>query len=86
VLALEAGPYGVTVNCISPGAIRHRPGSENDPVPSHIPVGRAGNPDDVASLVLYLASDQARYMSGANLTLDGGATAGRQRVRPGEGR
>jgi NAD(P)-dependent dehydrogenase (short-subunit alcohol dehydrogenase family) len=79
VLALEAGPYGVTVNCIAPGTIRHRPGSENKSA-SHIPIGRAGTPADVARLVSYLASDAAGYISGTTITLDGGATAGRLRV------
>ena len=79
VLALEGGPYGVTANCISPGSIRHGPGSEDAQAPANIPIGRVGTVDDVASLVLYLASDEARYMTGATLVLDGGATAGRVR-------
>jgi 3-oxoacyl-[acyl-carrier protein] reductase len=78
VLALEAGPLGVTVNCIEPGTIRHRPGS--DLSAAHIPIGRAGTPADVAALVSFLASDAAGYMNGAVITLDGGATAGRARV------
>jgi NAD(P)-dependent dehydrogenase (short-subunit alcohol dehydrogenase family) len=79
VLALEAGPYGITVNCIEPGTIRHRPGTENESA-SHIPIGRAGTVTDVAKLVSYLASDAASYMTGSVITLDGGATAGRVRV------
>ena len=79
VLALEAGPFGVTANCICPGSIQHR--TERPGSASHIPVGRAGTIDDVASLVIYLASAEARYMTGATLVLDGGATAGRQRGR-----
>jgi 3-oxoacyl-[acyl-carrier protein] reductase len=79
VLALEAGPFGVTANCICPGSIQHR--TEGTGSAAHIPVGRAGTIDDVASLVMYLASAEARYMTGAILVLDGGATAGRQRVR-----
>lgn len=78
-LALEVGAYGITVNCISPGAIRIRDVSDSRQGQTHIPVGRSGTPEEVASLVLYLASEQARYMTGANLILDGGATAGRQR-------
>jgi NAD(P)-dependent dehydrogenase (short-subunit alcohol dehydrogenase family) len=83
VLALEAGPHGVTVNCIAPGTIRHRPSIKDEgdsTTPSHIPIGRAGTPADVAQLVSYLASDAAGYMTGAVITLDGGATAGRSRV------
>jgi len=79
VLALEAGPFGVTANCICPGSIQHR--TEGRGSAAHIPVGRTGTIDDVASLVIYLASAEARYMTGATLVLDGGATAGRQRGR-----
>src|SRR5690349_14435825 len=80
VLALEAGPLGITVDCIAPGSIQHRPAQLANPSPpSNIPVGRHGNLDDVAHLVSYLASDAAGYMNGAMITLDGGATAGRVR-------
>ena len=78
VLALEAGPFGITVNCIAPGSIRHR--AEAGGNTAHIPVGRGGAIDDVASLVSYLASAEASYMTGATLVLDGGATAGRKRA------
>jgi 3-oxoacyl-[acyl-carrier protein] reductase len=78
-LALEVGPYGITVNCIAPGTIRHRPGSEDMPA-THIPLGHAGSAADVAALVSYLASDAARYITGTTIVVDGGATAGRARV------
>jgi NAD(P)-dependent dehydrogenase (short-subunit alcohol dehydrogenase family) len=77
VLALEAGPYGIRVNCISAGSIVHRAGTRRDAKPSYIPVGRFGTADDVAGLVVYLASDAASYVNGAELVIDGGATAGR---------
>jgi meso-butanediol dehydrogenase/(S,S)-butanediol dehydrogenase/diacetyl reductase len=80
-LALEAGPHGITVNCICPGTIRHRDQPGDERVPTHIPIGRSGKPADVADLVSYLASDKAGYMNGAVIVLDGGATAGRSRVR-----
>lgn len=83
VLALEAGPCGVTVNCICPGAIRHGPRPEGEAAPSHIPIGRAGTPADVSHLVSYLASDAARYLTGSVIVLDGGATAGRIRADKG---
>lgn len=79
VLALEAGPFGINVNCIEPGTIRHRPGSAGESA-AHIPIGRAGTVSDVANLVSYLASDAAGYMTGSVITLDGGATAGRVRT------
>ena len=81
VLALEAGPYGVTANCICPGSIRTRvsPGESIEDFPAHIPIGRYGKPADVAHLVSYLASDAASYVTGSVIVLDGGATAGRSR-------
>ena len=79
VLAMEFGPLGIRVNCIAPGSIdRYGTGDLSS---SHIPIGRAGDPHDVASLVSYLASDEASYLNGAVIVLDGGATAGR--TRPG---
>lgn len=81
VLAIEAGPLGIRVNCIAPGAIQHRPEQLADQQsPTNIPIGRHGNVADVAQLVSYLASDAAGYMNGAMITLDGGATAGRVRA------
>jgi NAD(P)-dependent dehydrogenase (short-subunit alcohol dehydrogenase family) len=81
VLALEAGPYGIRVNCIAPGSIQHRQSQLADqPPPTAIPIGRHGTLADVAHLVSYLASDAAGYMNGAMITLDGGATAGRVRA------
>ena len=81
VLAIEAGPLGIRVNCIAPGAIQHRPDQLADQQPpSNIPIGRHGKVADVAQLVSYLASDAAGYMNGAMITLDGGTTAGRVRA------
>lgn len=80
VLALELGPFGITVNCIAPGSIRHGERPANEAPPANIPIGRAGNTDDVADLVSFLASGKAGYMNGAVIVLDGGATAGRVRV------
>ena len=81
VLAIEAGPLGIRVNCIAPGAIQHRLDQLADQQPpGNIPIGRHGKVADVAQLVSYLASDKAGYMNGAMITLDGGATAGRVRA------
>jgi NAD(P)-dependent dehydrogenase (short-subunit alcohol dehydrogenase family) len=80
VLALEAGPFGITVNCIAPGAIRHGERPADEPPPSNIPVGRAGTTDDVVHLVSFLASGKAGYVNGAVIVLDGGASAGRVRI------
>ena len=81
VLALEAGPYGIRVNCICPGSIRHQvpPGDQIEDVPAHIPIGRYGKPADVSHLVSYLAAESSSYLTGSVIVLDGGATAGRSR-------
>ena len=79
-LALESGPQNVRVNTVSPGLI-HRSGIE-DAWPEGVarwreraPLGRLGEAADVADAVLFLLSDMARWMSGANLVLDGGMNA-----------
>ena len=78
--ALELGRYGIRVNAVSPGVI-WRPGLDQswpDGVRrwlEHVPLGRLGGPDDVADAVLYLVSPMARFVSGANLVVDGGILA-----------
>lgn len=80
-LALEVGADGIRVNCIAPGSILHRSGDGDERKGAEaIPIGRRGRTDDVVSLVSYLASDAASYMTGAIIPLDGGATAGRIRA------
>lgn len=80
-LALEVGADGITVNCISPGSIQHRPGADPDAPAPNIPVGYRGRPSDVAGLIEFLASPEGQYITGSVLVLDGGATAGRARQR-----
>jgi len=79
-LALEAGPAGVTVNCVCPGPIA-TPGLTRvfadqvpDEIVSIVPLHRVGTPEEVASAVLYLASDEAAFITGQALSVDGGAT------------
>ena len=79
-LALEVGRYGITVNCVAPGSIRHRAGADPDAEAPNIPLGYHGRPSDVAEMVAFLASNAGRYLTGATLVLDGGATAGRLRA------
>ena len=69
-LAKEVSHKGITVNCISPGSIDVRGG--NHPMPEHSFIGRAGTPEELASAVLFAASDEARYMTGQNILVDGG--------------
>jgi len=79
-LALEAAPHGITVNCVCPGPVA-TPGLARvfaDHVPEEIvgivPLHRLGRPEEVASAVLYLASDEAGFITGQALSVDGGAT------------
>ena len=77
--AAELGPRGVRVNCIAPGRTR-TPMTEatlSDPTAfaeglRHIPLGRYGEPGDMAAAVLFLASDAASYITGQTLVIDGG--------------
>jgi NAD(P)-dependent dehydrogenase (short-subunit alcohol dehydrogenase family) len=84
--ALEVGQYGVRVNGIAPGSILtegtktlfYNPESKQkaESLLSHIPLGTPGEPEDIAAAVLYLASDDAKYVTGHVLVVDGGWTAG----------
>ncbi|ABW02211.1 SDR family NAD(P)-dependent oxidoreductase [Caldivirga maquilingensis] len=76
-LALELARYGITVNAIAPGAINTpgaATGSEEQVrmMINAIPMGKLGTPEDIASAVAYLASDEASYITGALIVIDGG--------------
>jgi NAD(P)-dependent dehydrogenase (short-subunit alcohol dehydrogenase family) len=77
-LAKELGAAGVRVNAVRPGPIHtdiHASGGEPDRiarVSASIPMGRGGEPAEVANLILWLASDEASYMSGALVDVSGG--------------
>jgi 3-oxoacyl-[acyl-carrier protein] reductase len=84
-LAVELGPAGVRVNAVAPGFIEtaqstsreHSVGPEGLKLAiPYIPLGRIGDPADVAEVVLFLASDAARYITGQVLLVDGGITLG----------
>ena len=77
-LALEMARHGVTVNTVSPGYLRTK---MVEAVPAEvmkgkilpqIPMGRLGEPDEIAGLVAYLVSEDAGFMTGANLAINGG--------------
>ncbi len=78
-LAIELGPLGITINNVAPGAINTPINTNllNDPqklnaVVKNIPLGRLGKPEDVASIVAFLASSDADYITGSTFFVDGG--------------
>src|SRR5258708_4763174 len=78
--ALELGPYGIRVNCVAPGAIetertRSELGDFAKSWSSLTPLRRLGTPDDVAAAVEFLLSDNASFISGQTLGVDGGLFA-----------
>src|SRR5918912_3555513 len=87
-LAVRYGPSGVRVNAIAPGTLRTPAWEERrqkDPdvferVSKWYPLGRIGEPEDVAGAALFLASDEAAWISGAVLPVDGGLTAGNMQM------
>jgi NAD(P)-dependent dehydrogenase (short-subunit alcohol dehydrogenase family) len=78
-LALELAP-SIRVNAVAPGAIATERNEEADALVDEIPLGRPGDPAEVASVVAFLLSDDARYMTGASVLVDGGAL--QQTIRP----
>jgi 3-oxoacyl-[acyl-carrier protein] reductase len=80
-LAVELASRGVTVNSVSPGfietdmseAVRNKAG---DLIKKVIPMRRIGQPQDIAKVVVFLASEDAAYITGQNITVDGGLTLG----------
>ena len=74
-LAIEAGPRNVTVNCIGPGWIKTAYSDEEDIVAGrYTPAGRAGTPEEVGHVALFLASEEASYITGQLIVVDGGNT------------
>ena len=75
--ALELGPLGISVNTVSPGylatemvmAVRE---DMRQKIIDAIPVGRLGQPDEIAALVAFIASEAAAFMTGSNVAMNGG--------------
>jgi 3-oxoacyl-[acyl-carrier protein] reductase len=76
-LAIENARHGITVNCVSPGVIETRQwrrlsARDQQRQEHEIPMGRLGRPEEVAHLIAFLASDQAAYVTGQEIGIDGG--------------
>jgi len=74
-MALEYAQYGIRVNCVAPGAIARESGPEqerNDRLGQKIPLGRMGTPADIGHAAAWLCSDEAAYITGITLRVDGG--------------
>jgi NAD(P)-dependent dehydrogenase (short-subunit alcohol dehydrogenase family) len=76
-LALELAPHGITVNAVAPGAIEverfvSNPLYDRDALAEEIPSGRVGKPEDISGLVAFLCSDDAAWLTGQVISVDGG--------------
>lgn len=82
-IALELAPLGIRTNCIDPGAIDTPGASTTNLTPQQreamlapVPMKRQGKPEEISNAVLFLASDESSYMTGATVVVDGGWLAG----------
>jgi NAD(P)-dependent dehydrogenase (short-subunit alcohol dehydrogenase family) len=86
-MALDGARAGIRVNCVSPGFVRTPmlerfladqpdPSGVDAAITARTPLGRLGLPLDIADAFVYLLSDEARWVTGTNLVVDGGVTAG----------
>jgi NAD(P)-dependent dehydrogenase (short-subunit alcohol dehydrogenase family) len=85
-LTAELGPLGIRINTLMPGWIdtpfndpfweyQRDPDSRRQEIEAQIPLRRQGQPDEVASMILFLASPEGRYIAGTSIVIDGGYTA-----------
>ncbi len=88
-LAHDWGEHGITVNCLAPGWFRtaqtaamYQDAAWVEYLTERIPVGRPGQPDDLDGAVVFLASDESRYVTGQLLLVDGGISVGAIRALP----
>ena len=80
-LVIEGGPHGIRVNAVSPAMTQTPqtaplltdPAGPGKSIAGRVPLGRWGQPEDVANAILFLCSDESSHVSGANIPVDGGA-------------
>jgi 3-oxoacyl-[acyl-carrier protein] reductase len=80
-LALEYAKYGITVNCVAPGPVMTRmlagvPEAIREKIVARVPIGRIARPDEIAAVHAFLASDDAAYITGQVVFVDGGMSVG----------
>ena len=80
-LALEYAKYGITVNCVAPGPVMTRmlagvPEAIREKIVARVPIGRIARPDEIAGVHAFLASDDAAYITGQVVFVDGGMSVG----------
>jgi len=83
-LAVEGGIHNIRANTIAPGLVAtmatasqgFTAGENSERIAASIPLRRIGKPEDIAYCALYLASDEASWVTGTNIAVDGGTTAG----------
>jgi NAD(P)-dependent dehydrogenase (short-subunit alcohol dehydrogenase family) len=80
-LALEYAKFGVTVNCVAPGPVMTRmlasvPEAIREKIVARVPTGRIARPEEIAGVHVFLASEDAAYITGQVLVVDGGMTVG----------
>ena len=83
-MAYELGRYGISVNSISPGPtltqpilkrLNADPAQAKQRLDSYVPIGRFGEPDEIADVALFLATTSATYLHGEDICVDGGYTS-----------
>jgi NAD(P)-dependent dehydrogenase (short-subunit alcohol dehydrogenase family) len=81
-LAMELGPFGIRVNSVAPGVVDTDLWAKNKTIPGVVegvnaqtPLGRWATPDDIADVIVFLASDAARFVTGETISPDGGMRA-----------